>query len=221
MATPHPSAEPVAVAILAKAPVPGLAKTRLVPALGAIGAARLQRTLTLRTLDTAQQADIGPITLWCAPDEHHRFFRALARRSVVCRPQPQGDIGDRMHAASVWQICQPGALPLIILGTDCPALSSADLQAAAAQLRAGTPVVLQPAEDGGYVLIGLRAPVPKVFQGVDWSTDRVMAQTRARLQGLALAWWEAPMLWDVDVPADLDRLQALSINRINRLIQAH
>ncbi len=165
--------------------------------------------LTLRTLATAHQAATGPITLWCAPDTRHSFFRALAQRGVVCRQQPEGDIGARMHAASAWQANQPGSLPLLILGTDCPALTAADLQAAAQRLRSGTPAVLQPAQDGGYVLMGLRAPEPGVFAGVHWSTDQVMAQTRTRLQALGLSWWEAPTLWDVDVPADLHRLQAL------------
>lgn len=200
----------VAIAILAKAPVPGLAKTRLIPALGERAAARLQRRLTLRTLHTARKAAVGPVTLWCAPDPQQRFFRALARYGVRCESQPTGDIGVRMLAAARWQAAQPDALPVIVLGTDCPALTPADIEAAARQLQAGMPVVLQPALDGGYVLIGLCTPQPTLFAGVDWSTDRVMAQTRARLATQGLLWWEAPTLWDVDRPDDLPRLRALA-----------
>ncbi|MES3010870.1 MAG: TIGR04282 family arsenosugar biosynthesis glycosyltransferase [Pseudomonadota bacterium] len=196
---------PVAVAIMAKAPVAGLAKTRLAPALGAAGAARLQRRLTLQALHTAQQANVGPVTLFCAPDPHHRFFRALSIHiGVRCVAQHPGDLGQRMHAA-----VQAAAGPVLVVGTDCPALTPADLQAAAQHLRDGHDAVVQPAEDGGYVLIGLRAPCWPVFNGVAWSTDQVMPHTRARLAAQGLRWLEAPTLWDVDVPADLPRLRTL------------
>lgn len=196
---------PVAIAIMAKAPVAGLAKTRLIPALGAAGAARLQRRLTLQVLRTAQQANLGPVTLFCAPDTSHRFFRALHTLSgVQCAAQHTGDLGQRMHAA-----VQAAAGPVLVVGTDCPALTPADLQAAAQHLRDGHDAVVQPAEDGGYVLIGLRTPCWPVFDDVAWSTDRVMPQTRARLAAQDLRWFEAPTLWDVDLPADLPRLHTL------------
>lgn len=203
--------EPVAVAVLAKAPVAGLAKTRLIPALGAAGAARLQRRLTLRTLHTAQAAAIGPVTLWCAPDVQHRFFRALAHtRGLACRPQAEGDIGQRMAAAFEAHAQAAPTVPLVLLGTDCPALTPTLLQATAQALRDGTPAVVVPAEDGGYVLIGLRQPQPALFAGVDWGTDRVMAQTRDRLAALGLAAWEPATLWDLDRPADLAQLATLA-----------
>src|SRR5512132_2769582 len=89
----------VQIAVMAKAPIAGLAKTRLIPALGAAGAARLQRRLTLATLHAAREARLGPVTLWCAPDAGHRLFRALHRTTgIACRSQPDGDLGERMHA---------------------------------------------------------------------------------------------------------------------------
>lgn len=200
----------VAVAVLAKAPLAGLAKTRLVPALGAAGAARLQRWLTLATLRTAGEAGLGPITLWCAPDAGHRFFRALRRRCrLTCRVQPEGDIGARMHAAFMHHA---GRSPLLLLGTDCPALRAAHLRQAAQVLHDGADAVFVPAEDGGYVLVGLRRPQPALFVGIDWSTPRVMVQTRERARAASLRWVELDTLWDVDVPADLARLARLRGN---------
>ncbi len=189
------------IAIMAKAPQPGLAKTRLIPVLGAAGAARLQRRFTLATLAQAQQAEPASTVLWCAPDAQHRFFKALQRRcGVLTQPQPTGDLGQRMHAAAEY-----AAGPVLIIGTDCPALSAAHLQHAAHAL-AQHDVVLIPAEDGGYVLIGLRRPAWAVFEGVVWSTPQVLAHTRQRLQAAGLHWAELAPLWDVDTPLDYKRL---------------
>ena len=195
-----------AVAVLAKAPVPGLAKTRLAPLLGAAGAARAQRGFTLATLATARAASTGPLTLWCAPDAGHRFFRALAaRRGVPLRAQPAGDLGARMGGIVAAHFASPlRAQPLLLVGTDCPVLAPAHLQQAADALR-DHDTVLIPAEDGGYVLIGLRRPLPGVFAGVDWSTERVLEQTRDRLRAAGARWQELPALWDVDEPADWRR----------------
>ena len=198
-----------AVAVMAKAPVPGLAKTRLMPLLGALGAARAQRGFALRALATVRHAATGPLTVWCAPDAQHRFFRSLqARHGVTCRPQPAGDLGQRMTAAMQAHFQQRPQLPLLIIGTDCPVLTPAHLQQAADALQTRDAVLI-PAEDGGYVLIGLAKPLPPVFERVDWSTDRVLAQTRERLQEAGAAWQELPALWDVDEPADWQRWQSL------------
>mgnify|MGYP000541159985 CR=1 FL=1 len=89
-----------AVAILAKAPIPGLAKTRLIPHLGAEGAAVLQAWLLQRTLSTAHAANLGPVTLWCAPDRSHPAFAEAAAQGVALAEQPAGDIGQRMQAAA-------------------------------------------------------------------------------------------------------------------------
>ncbi len=196
----------MAVAVLAKAPIPGLAKTRLIPALGASGAARLQRRLTRRAVRTALDAGLGPVTLWCTPDARHPFFRALqASVPIALRVQPGGDLGERMHQAFLLH-CEQG--PLLLIGTDCPALTTAHLREAAGALLAGGDVVLQPAEDGGYVLIGLRRPQASLFRGMTWSTPEVMAQTRSRSMAIGLRLRELETLFDIDVPADLERLAA-------------
>jgi uncharacterized protein len=193
----------VQIAILAKAPLPGLAKTRLIPALGAAGAARLQRLFTRRALQTALAAQLGPVSLWCTPDVHHRSFRALAAlHPVTLQTQPAGDLGQRMHHAFE-ALCPQG--PLLLIGTDCPALTPAHLRAAAQAVVGGQDAVVQPAEDGGYVLIGLRQPQPALFEAMTWSTDQVMQHTRQRALAQQLSLFEAPTLWDVDLPSDLPR----------------
>lgn len=211
MATAHDNAEPelcdVHVAVLAKAPIAGLAKTRLIPALGPRGAARLQREFTRRALRTAVAAQLGPVTLWCAPHANHRFFRALRRTmGVDCLVQASGDLGERMHTAFRLH-CAQG--PLLLIGTDCPALAPSHLRDAARALCDGYDAVLGPAEDGGYVLVGLRDPQPTLFLGMAWSTPTVMFETRMRATALGLRVMELPTLWDVDVPADLPRLGTL------------
>ena len=139
------------IAVLAKGPIPGLAKPRLIPALGACGAARPQRQLTWHALQVAQAAGLCEVTLWCAPDAAHPFFRGLARRTGnACRTQCDGDLGQRMLYAFG---AQADGVPRLLIGTDCPALTSTHLRAAGTALNASHDAVLRPAEDGGYVLI--------------------------------------------------------------------
>ena len=202
-----PDLRHVQIAVLAKAPVPGFAKTRLIPALGAAGAARLHRNLALRTVRTALAADLGPVSLWCAPDTRHRFFRALrVTTGIQCLAQPVGDLGLRMHAVFV-ELCSAG--PLLLVGTDCPPMTPAHFRRAALALHDGADAVFHPAEDGGYVLVGLRKPHASLFSAMAWSTDQVMADTRARARALGICMRELETLWDVDVVTDLPRLREL------------
>lgn len=197
--------ERVSVAILARAPIPGQAKTRLIPALGAQGAANLQRWLLRRTVVMALVADVGPVSLWCAGDPRHPDFAPCRTfGSVAVRHQPEGDLGVRMLAA----LRESPTAATLVIGTDCPTLTAAHLRDAAGQL-AGHDAVVLPAEDGGYVLIGTTRPQPEIFANVDWGTERVMAQTRERLCAAGLRWCEPATLWDVDRPDDLARLVAL------------
>jgi len=197
----------VQIAIMAKAPIPGLAKTRLIPVLGAKGAARLQRRLTRMTVACALDAQLGTVTVWCTPDSRHRFFRALKQTSGVdLLVQSSGDLGDRMHAAFRLH-CARG--PLLVVGTDCPVLRPEHLREASRALISGDDAVFYPAEDGGYALVGLRAPQPTLFEGMTWSNSRVMSDTRARARALGLRIREFETLWDVDLPEQLERLDAL------------
>jgi rSAM/selenodomain-associated transferase 1 len=201
--------EPVAIAILAKAPIPGFAKTRLIPALGDEGAARFQHALIGRAVETACIAATGPVTLWAAPDATHAAFAALPARGVGLMQQVNGDLGARMLAA----LAAPGS-PALVIGTDCPALSADDLRTAAEILRAGADAVVFPAEDGGYVLIGARRPDAAWFADINWSTPQVMDETRRRLRQAKLTWQEPVTLWDVDLPQDLERLRACGLGEL-------
>ena len=97
--------------------------------------------------------------------------------------------------------------PVLVIGTDCPALMEVHLRSAANALRDGTDVVLIPAEDGGYVLIGTRSTQPALFADISWGTQTVLAETRARVMAHRLVLAERPPLWDVDTEIDLERLE--------------
>jgi rSAM/selenodomain-associated transferase 2/rSAM/selenodomain-associated transferase 1 len=207
----YPRRPPLAratVAVLAKAPVPGFAKTRLAAGVGDLAAARLHRGLTLDTLRSVAAAGLA-LRLHGAPDARHRFFRALADRcGIDVAPQPPGDLGARMASIVAAHFAAAPDTPLLLVGTDCPLLAPGHLQAAARALVVQD-AVLVPAEDGGYVLLGLRRPLPAVFDAIAWSTAEVAEQTRERLRQAGVPWCELPPLWDLDEPADLRRLQDL------------
>jgi rSAM/selenodomain-associated transferase 1 len=192
----------VSIVILAKAPIPGFAKTRLIPAIGAHAAAVLQERLTERTVATALAAGIGPVTLCCDPDAtHDTFLKMVTRMKITLRPQPPGDLGTRMLAAVA-----TSTGPVLVIGTDCPALTEAHLRSAAMALRDGNDVVLIPAERGGYVLLGMREAQPRLFSNIAWGGSSVLADTRARIVEQRLMLVERPPLWDVDTEIDLARL---------------
>lgn len=178
-------------------------KTRLVPLLGPEVAARLHAALAERALETALHAAVGPVELWCAPDEDDPWFRSMARRGATLRRQEGEDLGARMSAACEAAFRRGRAA--ILVGADCPALEPEDLRDAAAALR-DHDAVLAPAEDGGYVLLGLQHAAP-VFDHMPWGGAGVLARTRERLRGAGLRWRELRTLWDVDRPEDYARLQ--------------
>lgn len=190
--------------VMAKAPQAGRVKTRLAGVLGAEGAARLHARLLERTIATAVAAGCGPVELHGSP-VRHAFLRLLSRRyGVPLVAQSGGDVGARMHAAFVRGLRRHARM--VLFGSDCPALTPADLRTAARWLHS-CDAVIAPAEDGGYPLIGLRHASPVPFEGVAWSTAEVMGQTRLRFSRRGWRWRELRMLWDVDRPEDLARLR--------------
>lgn len=197
-------AEPVAVGVFARAPVAGEAKTRLIPVLGEEAAAELHGLLVRRALATAKAAGVGEVTLWCSPDAGHPFFaRCASDFGVPLRVQSGGHLGERMASALAAMLGEHGRA--LLIGSDCPSLKPDDLREAVRSL-ATHEVVLQPAEDGGYVMVGLAQPVPSLFEGIRWGEASVMKDSRARLRAAKLRWRELPLRWDVDRPEDYRRL---------------
>ncbi len=194
------------VIVLAKAPQPGSVKTRLIPLLGAEGAAALYVRLVKHALETATKASRF-VELHCAPDANDPFFRFCASHyGVAVKAQVEGDLGARMLAAFKQSL--PEHARVLLIGSDCPALTARHLQQAKRALRDGADAVFVPCEDGGYALIGLKRADRGLFDGIEWSSANVMAETRARLIALDWRWRELETLWDVDRPEDYARLVA-------------
>lgn len=195
---------PCAVIVMAKAPVAGLAKTRLIPALRPDGAAALAAWMLSQAVGQALAAALGPVMLCGAPDVTHPAFAALARDpGVTLHPQGEGDLGARM--ARAFERALATHERAVLIGTDAPDLDAAVLRDAAAAL-ATHDAVFAPAHDGGYALVGLRRAQPRLFEAMPWSTAQVMAITRERLRDGGLRWHELPALHDIDEPADLVHL---------------
>lgn len=221
MNTALSNADPFAfhVAIFARAPVAGAAKTRLIPLLGPEGAATAQREMTLRALATACVAAPGSVSLWTAGDVAHPFFRECTTTySVTAHPQPDGDLGERMRHCLETLLTRHQRV--LLIGTDCPALTPESLKQSAAAMHDAMQMVFMPAEDGGYVMVGARAGIDMnalatAFADIEWSTSRVMSQTRERLARNGWKqdrnWAERPACWDVDEPADYQRACAAGL----------
>ena len=197
--------KPIRVLVFARAPRPGQVKTRLIPALGEVGAALLYEEMLAHALATAWAADLGEVEVWLASRDAHRYLAEVTdeqplRMAVQC----VGDIGQRMaHALS--SALADDVLPILI-GSDLPPLSVDHLQQAAAALGEGCDAVVAPTTDGGYGLIGVARELPELFADVPWSTGAVMARTRELAERAGLRLVEIDPLWDVDEPADLERL---------------
>ena len=207
-----------ALIIFAKAPVAGQVKTRMIPALGAEGAAHLALQLLLYAVQQAAQAPWNTLELCVSPDTMHPAFAAAQKLTqdlmqpptmpkVQCHltlsVQGEGDLGQRMHRALVRGLSQHAAV--LLMGTDAPGLNAAVLQQAALALQTHDAVFV-PAFDGGYALVGLRRPVPELFEGMVWSTASVMAETRIRSHRAGLRWFELAPVHDMDEPTDLHHL---------------
>jgi rSAM/selenodomain-associated transferase 1 len=216
---------PVRIVIFAKAPQAGFAKTRLIAALGAQGAADLARRMLEQTLQTALAAGLGPVELCATPAPGNVAWRGVAvPLEVQWSDQGSGDLGCKMARAA--RRALDGGTPVLLIGTDCPQLGSAQLQGAAAALQAGglqnealqgsaaqgaaigcgVDAVLTPAFDGGYVLLGLARFDPSLFAGIAWSTASVAGATLQRLQQLRWRVQIAPTLHDIDEAPDLQWL---------------
>ena len=194
--------------VFVKAPVAGRVKSRLAAELGEPLACEAHELLAEHTLRTLSCAPL-PKELWVAGGVAHPKIGAWAERfGFAVLPQPPGDLGTKMLAA-IASCCRAGHAGLVV-GADLPELDAAYIQAAAAALRRHD-VVIGPAEDGGYGLIGLKEPVAELFANIPWGTAAVLAQTRGRIAELKLSLAELPVLWDVDDIKGWRRFQALAV----------
>lgn len=194
------------ILIFAKAPLPGFAKTRLVPALGAAGAAALARRMLEHAAHAALAAATGPVELCATPAPADRAWEAVALPPALLRSdQGEGDLGARMARAAARTLATGERV--LLIGADCPALDAARLRAAARALDAHD-ASLVPSADGGYALLGLKAFRPELFDGLRWSTSTVAAATLARIARLGWRVQRLPTVHDIDTPADLRWLPA-------------
>ena len=190
--------------VFVKAPRAGFVKTRLAAALGPHGALAAYRALVERVL--GELSPLRDVELRFAPDDATAEISAWLRPDWGAAPQGDGDLGARMHRAFA-QAFASCATRVVLIGSDCPHVNTGDIAAAAAALTEYD-VVLGPAEDGGYWLVALRAPAPGLFEQIAWSTERVLAQTRARAPSLGLRVHLLRTLPDVDTVEDWQRYLA-------------
>jgi len=198
---------PALIQVMAKAPVPGQVKTRLIPMMGVDHATELYCRLAHHTFATAALARVCPIEVWTTPPGESAFIRTCKRvLGLNTYPQVEGDLGARLYATAADGLQRAGAV--IIIGTDCPTMTFEDLRRTRDALAAGCDAVLGPAEDGGYWLIGLTRVDASLFQDIAWGSATVLGTTRERLRTLGWRWEELATRWDVDRPADVARLAA-------------
>ena len=194
------------IILFAKAPVAGRVKTRLIPALGADGAAQLSRRMLDYALNIAIAADVASLDLCASPAPTHPDWQNIPLPAgIETSDQGDGDLGVRMSRAA--QRGLAGGQSVLLIGADCPALGTRHLRAAAAALNHHDAVLL-PAQDGGYLVLGLKTHAASLFENMPWSSAQVAELTLARMA--ALGWRVAVMepLPDIDWPQDLIHLPA-------------
>jgi rSAM/selenodomain-associated transferase 1 len=198
-----------ALAIMAKAPVAGTVKTRLVPPMTPEQAAECYRALLLDQFDHLRNFAGAERYVFYTPVDAENVLRELAGAGYVYLAQSDGDLGARM-AQVFADLCHLGHRNIILIGSDLPALPWAILDEALSRLaKAHRRVVLGPSLDGGYYLVGMNRPTPEIFANMTWSHDRVFTDTIARLDALSLPYSVLPTWFDLDVAEDFHRLWQL------------
>ena len=190
--------------IFTRYPEPGITKTRMIPALGAVGAAKLQRQMTEYVLAQAQllqsSYDVSIEVRFAGGDK--QLMQAWLGNDIECIAQGEGDLGQKM-ANSLISAFQNPTKSVVIIGSDCPELTPALMVKAFQQLQLGSDLVLGAAIDGGYYLIGLSRFIPELFTEISWGSAQVFSQTVETAQSLNLTTAYLPPLADVDRPEDL------------------
>lgn len=187
--------------IFSKAPDPGAVKTRLIPLLGAAGAARLYATMLHACIDRLSAAGLCPVELWCTPATSHPFFTTCRRRyGVALQQQSAGDLGQRMERALQTALQRSGYA--VLVGADCPGLAVSDIEATLQALQQRADVVLGPAMDGGYYLVAMRRHHAFMFEDVPWGSPEVLRLTESRLRARRINWHRLAVRRDLDTPED-------------------
>ncbi|MDH3526832.1 MAG: TIGR04282 family arsenosugar biosynthesis glycosyltransferase [Gammaproteobacteria bacterium] len=195
------------IQVFARSPEPGQTKTRLIPLLGETGAAAFHARLVNDRLSMLTTAGLCPVELWCSPSSSTTFFQDCRERyDVSLHDQCAGDLGMRMHHALASALEHTEAA--LLVGTDCPSLGAADIDEAFTRLQQGIDVVLGPAHDGGYYLVGMQQPAPALFSGIPWGSSTVFAESVGRLEQLGLSHHCLAERMDVDTPDDYRRLDS-------------
>lgn len=194
--------------LFARSPEPGRVKTRLAGRLTEVGAAELYRAFLVDAARLYLDARRWASVLLAETDPPGPQLEALFPHPWVRTSQAAGDLGDRLDGA-FRSAFGAGAPAAVAVGSDHPSLSRERLAEVFAQLALGNDAVILPAEDGGYCAIGLssRVPAGTVFRSIRWSTPAVLEETVARLEASAIRYRLLDAAYDVDVPADLDRLR--------------
>lgn len=192
------------IIVFAKAPIAGLAKTRLAPALGMEGAARLAADLLKHAVAQAIASGAGPVELCVSPPPADPVWSGLQTPAVLSwSDQGDGDLGARMARAARRALDAGG--PVVLMGTDCPGLTAPRIREACTGLDSHD-ASLVPAFDGGYVMLGLNRFDASLFSDIAWSTATVAQVTRQRIERLGWTLHTGPVLHDIDEPADLQWL---------------
>lgn len=192
------------VIVFARAPLAGQVKTRLAAHLGDARAARLHARLTAQALRLALASHCGPVELHAT--SRHRWFAHLATEySIGLRLQRGRDLGERMAHAVRWALRRDPYV--LLIGADCPELAPRELARARRWLAGGADVVLAPAHDGGYALIGLTRPADFLFRDMAWGSERVYAETALRSRDAGWRLRALAPVGDIDRPEDLARLR--------------
>jgi len=191
--------------IFAKAPIQGFVKTRLIPNIGIKAATDVYVELLESVVNLAAKSGYK-IQLWCAPDQRHDCFQKMAKKhQFILRDQHGVGLGERMEYAL--EIGLKEAEKVVLVGADCPVFTEDYLAKAFGSL-AKSDVVLGPAEDGGFVLIGCGKVQANMFNKVDWGRSTVLEQTLGAMHKVGLTSHLLPVLWDVDTLADVERWRA-------------
>ena len=199
-----------ALAIMAKAPVAGTVKTRLVPPLTSAQAAAVCRALLLDQFDHLRNFAGAERYVFYTPADAGKSLGELAGADYIYLAQSGGDLGARMHRVFA-DLSRLGHRNIVLIGSDLPALPLAILEQAFRRLAHGEPrVVLGPSADGGYYLVGMNRPTPEIFANMTWSHDRVFVDTTARLDAGGRSYALLPAWFDVDVAEDLPALARLA-----------